>query len=360
MQRTTVEERQRIVAFYNSGLTWDEIAASVGRTKKTVAGVLRREGARFVRADLGTVDDAKVLSLYEQGLPWTEVAAQAGCSVKTVGNVLQRHGVQPHRRRFFTDDQKAEIVDAYMDGDTAHEIAERLDCDSSGVYYVLRGAGIARRHPIGLTNKTFFDVIDTEEKAYWLGFIAADGCVAGMDRGYPWLQIKLARKDRGHLDKLHAALGADRPVIDNEQMSAGKMREYSTLAVHSSDLVASLIRQGITPRKTLTLQPWIGPPDLMRHYWRGLVDGDGSMTRTPKMWLVSLVGSRDVISAFATWAGSVCSTKATARPSRSGNYWSCQVGGTVGVRDLVAALYAGCTVALDRKKALADRVIAGE
>ena len=35
---------------------------------------------------------------------------------------------------------------------------------------------------------------------------------------------------------------------------------------------------GITAKKTDALQPWDGPADLMPHYWRGLIDGDGSIT----------------------------------------------------------------------------------
>jgi hypothetical protein len=56
----------------------------------------------------------------------------------------------------------------------------------------------------------FFDKINTEEKAYWLGFIAADGCVT--DKGC--LQILLSRKDRDHLELFKKHINGEHPVRD--------------------------------------------------------------------------------------------------------------------------------------------------
>ena len=61
-----------------------------------------------------------------------------------------------------------------------------------------RSAGLDRREQIACDNPAYFDQIDTPGKAYWLGFISADGCVTGFNPGNPRLVIKLARKDRDH------------------------------------------------------------------------------------------------------------------------------------------------------------------
>lgn len=49
-------------------------------------------------------------------------------------------------------------------------------------------------------NKNAFATIETEEDAYWLGFILADGYVSGPDKP-AYLQIKLGIKDYAHLQK---------------------------------------------------------------------------------------------------------------------------------------------------------------
>lgn len=206
----------------------------------------------------------------------------------------------------------------------------------------------------------FFDVIDTEEKAYWLGFITADGCVS---RGH-YLTINLAVADTGHLEKLGAALSSDYPIrpSGSGKPSAGIVRWYAS----SVQLVQALGALGITPRKSATAAPWDGPADLMAHYWRGMVDGDGGMGRSPGRhptspdnWRIYLCGSRACVEAFAQWAGGICGSRTQPRLNgRSQTCWQWVVGGNRMTRLLVNELYGDCTVSLDRKQALADAILA--
>ena len=132
--------------------------------------------------------------------------------------MLRRNGKTPNRKVVrYDDDLRERIQQMYLDGIDAPEIGRTLGgLHSSSVYNILKEAGIDRREQIPCDNPGYFDQIDSPDKAYWLGFIAADGCVTGFNQGYPRLQIKLARKDRGHLELLRTALKARRPVRDHE------------------------------------------------------------------------------------------------------------------------------------------------
>lgn len=55
-------------------------------------------------------------------------------------------------------------------------------------------------------NRHIFDIIDSQEKAYWLGFIIADGYL-NVDRRM--LRIKLGDKDKNHLEKFIKFLGGN-------------------------------------------------------------------------------------------------------------------------------------------------------
>ena len=210
-------------------------------------------------------------------------------------------------------------------------------------------------------DETFFDVIDTEAKAYWLGFITADGCVQmGPVGANGWqrneLSVNLKQSDAGHLEKLKASLGAENPV----RISAkGSAKATADIHLSSRHLVESLIRLGVTPRKSLTVQPWNGPAHLMRHYWRGMVDGDGTIVRHPQerdKWHLRLLGTEACMEAFRLWAAGVCGTAAKKYPK--GNIWSFTAGGLASPQALVRALYDGSTVYLDRKHELAVRLMA--
>lgn len=206
----------------------------------------------------------------------------------------------------------------------------------------------------------FFDVIDTEEKAYWLGFITADGCI--VRRG--GLAINLATADAGHLEKLNASLSSDYPVrLAPSSKSLSGMARWQA---DSMPMVSALSALGVTPRKSATAVPWSGPTDLMRHYWRGMIDGDGGMGRfsmrrsSPKnQWRIHLAGSHACVEAFAYWASDICGSRAQPKSrAHSTDCWYWALGGNRMTPLVVRELYGNCTVSLDRKQALADAILA--
>lgn len=205
---------------------------------------------------------------------------------------------------------------------------------------------------------SFFDSVDTEAKAYWLGFINADGCVqAGPVGTAGWqrhaLSVKLKASDAGHLEKMKADIAAESPVVVSLQ------RDKADIVLSSIRLCESLIRLGVTPRKSLTATPWDGPAELMRHYWRGMVDGDGTIVRhaDPRdKWQLRLLGSEAVVEAFRAWAAPICGSTARVRPKV--NIFSWTAGGLASPQAVARELYAGSTVYLDRKYERAHQLMA--
>jgi len=350
---------------YQAGKKWQEIADETGFSTFTVGNALRKEGVAAGRGQINTrtspEDEAKILQWYAEGVPLTEIVSRSGRTEHTITAVLRRHGKTPDRKVVrYDDDLRERVRQMYLDGVDAPEIGRTLGgLHSSSVYNILEGAGIDRREQIPCDRPDYFDEIDTPDKAYWLGFIGADGCVTGFAAGNPRLVVKLARKDHDHLELLRKAVEGRRPVRDFKDFSAGEMRDYSSVTVYSPRLVEGLQRHGITARKSATLQPWSGPDHLMPHYWRGLVDGDGHITINERGVHTGLVGSEYVAHAFAGWVNANFGTRVNARPSK-GKHWTVQVGGTIRVLRLLGALYDDAPVALARKKALADLAVHGK
>ena len=202
----------------------------------------------------------------------------------------------------------------------------------------------------------FFDAIDTEAKAYWLGFITADGCIVRRDV----LAINLAVVDIGHLAKLNGSLSSDYRVYPG---ASGDMARWHAISV---PIVRALGELGVTPRKSLTATPWSGPADLMRHYWRGMVDGDGGMSRGPgrrpdsaPQWRIYFCGTLACVSAFGRWASDICGSRAQPRSNRFGSCWSWMLGGNRMTSLVVEELYGNCSISLNRKQALADAILDG-
>lgn len=121
-------------------------------------------------------------------------------------------------------------------------------------------------------NHNFFKNIDTEEKAYWLGFIAADGNVRSVvtDKIHRYtLSITLRESDRHHLEKFRDVLyRGDKPKIT-------KNRSGCVLEVSSKQNYYNLVNAGICDRKSLTLTFPTIQNALLKHFIRGYFDGDG-------------------------------------------------------------------------------------
>ena len=122
-------------------------------------------------------------------------------------------------------------------------------------------------------NQDFFEKIDTEEKAYWLGFLYADGCVRDFGNKVN-VTIGLGKKDESHLEKFRKSIGGDMPIAHYKDSLTG---EYNPkITVNCTKLGRDLIGHGCVPNKTYHK---IRIPNidkcLIRHFIRGYLDGDG-------------------------------------------------------------------------------------
>jgi len=98
-------------------------------------------------------------------------------------------------------------------------------------------------------NDEFFERIDTEEKAYWLGFLYADGSVHHIN-----LTIALQRSDEEHLKLFLKHLESENGVYqhDNTYVYKGetKNRYFSSISISSAKIVEDLTKLGCFPQKT--------------------------------------------------------------------------------------------------------------
>src|ERR1035438_10269131 len=93
------------------------------------------------------------------------------------------------------------------------------------------------KYPI---DENYFKKIDTAEKAYWLGFLYADG---GMSATSNTILISLANKDISQLIKLRKSIQPAKPVRTFELNG----RLYCSLAITNKLIKHDLIKHGCMP-----------------------------------------------------------------------------------------------------------------
>lgn len=148
-------------------------------------------------------------------------------------------------------------------------------------------------------DRDFFFDIDTEEKAYWLGFIAADGNISKTMKN---MRINLNIKDKNHLEKFRQSIRGNQPI--KEIIREKNHSVY--IDMNSKKICKDLYKYGITPNKSLTLDVAFNliPKALIHHFIRGYFDGDGSInlyTRPPyfyEEWELSFISTEKVLLFF--------------------------------------------------------------
>lgn len=149
-------------------------------------------------------------------------------------------------------------------------------------------------------NSHFFDIIDNEEKAYWLGFMYADGYIQSQRQGYnKRVGITLEHSDIGHLEKFKNSLKCDAPIHTYvSSYGYSDNTKYSRIIISDPLLAKGLINAGCVEHKTDVIKfpsEKILPSHLTKHFIRGYFDGDGSIYYCGGQYFIKICGTDDIL-----------------------------------------------------------------
>lgn len=178
--------------------------------------------------------------------------------------------------------QELEIISKRKEGHSLKEIMNEYGIkNAKTIYDIIQRNGrdklIANKKYN--VNEEFFTIIDTEEKAYWLGFLYADGYVRMKYNRSGELRLKLGLKDRNHIELFTKSINSSHKIKDIISSVTVKgikhISECSTLSIYNTKIVQDLYKHGCTNNKTFTIRFPNLNKDLERHFIRGYFDGDG-------------------------------------------------------------------------------------
>ncbi len=164
-------------------------------------------------------------------------------------------------------------------GKSMNELGLQYNLHGTTILYHLRKNKAKIRHLIPHTlNHDYFTQIDTEAKAYFLGFLYADGCIM-THQPMLYMSIGLQAQDAYILHKFKEEIEYTGPITTYTYKRPGSVcQDTHYLRVGSDKLCQDLIKLGCIPRKSLTLE-WpkegVIPDHLFHHFLRGFYDGDG-------------------------------------------------------------------------------------
>ena len=225
-----------------------------------------------------------IINDYKSGTKVTEISKNRNIPVSTIYSVLKGNIKKKFTFHDFSITDKQNICSLYENGMSTVKIGQKYGVYHKVIAKVLDEFGIERTG-VGKRkyklNEHYFDVIDTPNKAYVMGFLYSDGNNS-IDKGT--VSIYLQEEDWEILEKMRLEIGSEKPLkfLDksNKHDFGYTYKNQYALIMFSSYMCNSLAEKGVVPNKSLVISfpKWLDK-ELVPHFVRGVFDGDGSIYR---------------------------------------------------------------------------------
>lgn len=228
------------------------------------------------------------IDLYSKGYNIVDIAYKFNLKPNTLYVRLKSKGfaLDFRRRSIQQTSTFNEAILLHASGHSFSKISKTLNISYSSLYNFFKKSNLEHTKSIddlrtGKCVDDYFSVVNTKDKAYILGLLLADGYIYKSNT----VNLKLAEKDLDVLEFIRDTLcegkKLHKDISSFTRAGGGEIISYS-LNITSRKMVEDLEKLFIVERKTGKERiPYI-PDYLMRHFIRGVFDGDGSISYTNK------------------------------------------------------------------------------
>jgi transposase-like protein len=322
--RYSRDEKNAWIRLFNTGKSLGEISRERKVSIETIRIFLRKSGYQTKTIRRYTNQEKeKWVETYFECRNVSQVSDEFNVPLSTIHLHLTQIGVDIRK---YSEEEIYQWIKAYQELKNTHKVAQKFGLHKGTVYAKLKERGLIEipetvsekwgdeiirlydeelysieeiskhlqlpystvgKH-ISIYSKTvrgrprltkdhhFFDNINSEKKAYWLGLIVADGYVHRSG-----IKIYASRQDRGHIKKLADILGVY--IQDFERRTPkGNISKMSALEFRSTNTAEVLSSMGLSHDKAhdpqLAMVFEAISPELLNHFVRGVFDGDGHLT----------------------------------------------------------------------------------
>ena len=259
-------------------------------------------------------------------------------------------------------------VELYNNNYSFLKIGRELNIDRKKIAKILKENGYEAKYSFKTTggvvrdfdvwrkysfNENYFEVVDTEEKAYWLGFLYADGYVNSNKTS---VELGVSEKDLNHLYKFIKCIGGDMKPTKTTKKSNNKVYIGYRVTLNSPKFKNDLIRLGCYENKGDILEFPTNdqvPTELIIHFIRGYIDGDGSIStcNKGKQLRIDVIGTKSMLDGIVK-SLSIKKNSYAINNKRTNNInynvlvtqWSGKY-----ANEIAGKLYFNCNIYLDRK-----------
>ena len=389
-----ISEHENIVRLYNSGLKIIDIAIQYGVQAQSIRKILKKHNV-CVESDIQKFHrlyDSEIIQHSLDGWSNRRIADLYGVDHNTIAKILLNNGIDNARNRFHILNDR-DIVDLYLSGESVTNMAKEYDVDSNTIFAILDKYNIPRKqeqfhlehdgtiiqlYKLGCStneiaamygvshgtvadivhkysfirskseqhrkytiNEHYFDEIDTPNKAYILGILYADGTNDGSGH----IALSLQERDIDILQKIQKEIGSNEPLNYRKfnQVNANWSNQWR-MFINNKHIAHMLSMHGVVKNKTFVVEypRWLDD-SLHSHFIRGMIDGDGSISRN----YISLCGTYDICYMTGEILKEKCGTHYTIYKNQ--NSYDLRVCRKADIINVLTFLYKDADLFLNRK-----------
>lgn len=273
-------KKDYIIQEYNNGRSTCDLGRELGCSNASIFLFLRNSGVtlRVIKKFDQSKDDIK--RLYDEGKPCKQIAEILGLPGTSVLRYVRKLKLDSSRYSFQREDPISnhvdEIKEMYASGIGSWTIAKKFNCADNAVRWLLEKHGVEirelRQYEL---DETFFEKIDTEAKAYFFGWMCADGSIDERS-------VTISLTDLEPIDKFKRSIKYS-GIIEIILPRNDRLKKQYRLRFSSIKIRDDLIALGCVHRKTYYLEfPTENqvPREFFWHFLRGFSDGDATITHS--------------------------------------------------------------------------------
>ena len=283
------EEEIQFLSDHYLVMTNEELAKKLGRSFNSISAQLDRMG--LVRNKAWTNDEEQFLIDHFMSMSHKEIGEKLNRTERAI--TAKCFDLNLYKKDVPWNDHDLEFIkNNYMEMSNK-ELSQILNRTENAIHLQASRMGL-KKYPY-FCDYHYFDNIDTEEKAYWLGFLSADGWInRNEDTGSCAVGIELQYADLNHLKKFNKSIAGNYQITDRWRVCSlskdqTKKHHTCTIRIFSKNMYNSLINLGFSNNKSYDFQFPTIDKKLLRHYIRGYFDGDGCLTVTNKFFAVQFI-----------------------------------------------------------------------
>lgn len=259
-------------------------------------------------------------------------------------------------RKVITEELKQEIIKYYLSQPmTIKQVEDKYELSHPTITKILKDVPKYTKAKLNNPNmkEHFFQEINEEAKAYFLGLLISDGNVFKDNTGrQASISITLDLKDEYMLEKFKEVLQANTSVGHDG-------RGCGQIAVRSNIMAEDLAKYGVVPRKSYNTYLPLISKEMMPHLIRGIFDGDGSIMAKPNpsndghnrfLHSISFCGTHQLMEDISNYILENLGIKTTVYDYKDRNLSELKIQNIDNIAKFGYWIYRNSTIFLNRKK----------